>query len=29
MLLNQDLWPLLLLGAAIFIAVMILRGRRK
>ena len=29
MVINQDLWPLVLLGAAIFIAVMILRGRRK
>lgn len=26
---TQDLWPLVLAGAVIFIAIMILRGRRK
>ena len=29
MVIHQDLCPLVLLGATIFIAVMILRGRRK
>ena len=26
---SQDLWPLVLFGAVFFIAVMVIRGRRK